>query len=109
MKNKILNYRKENKTLEGKTINKENVMSFVDSIFTDKEKKRLIVLSKWARDLRKDPELYTFDDCERWIEIWKAHLKSNIISKKTYDLNIKDIESVRPKTAQAEINRMFHI
>ena len=92
-----------------KTINKENVMAFVDSIFTPKEKKRIIVLSKWARDLKKDPSMYTFDDCERWIEIWKAHLKSNMINQKTYDLNIKDIESVRPKTAQAEIDRMFFI
>tara|TARA_B110000046_G_C12747033_1_gene295104 strand:+ start:262 stop:591 length:330 start_codon:yes stop_codon:yes gene_type:complete len=109
MKNKNLNYRKVNKTLDGKTINKENVIAFVDSIFTPKEKKRIIVLSKWARDLKKDPSMYTFDDCERWIEIWKAHLKSNMIDQKTYDLNIKDIESVRPKTAQAEIDRMFFI
>ena len=60
MKNKKLNYRKGKniKTLDGQKINKSNVISFVDSIFTPKEKKRLIELSKWAKNLNKDLDQY---------------------------------------------------
>ena len=109
MRNKKLNYRKTTKTLEGKTINKDNVMAFTDSIFTPKEKARLIILAKWSKNLNKDTNQYTDNDCNKWIEIWKSHLKANIISKATYKTNIKRIEAVRSKSAQDEINRIFSI
>jgi len=97
MRNKKLNYRKGKniKTLDGQKINKDNVISFVDSIFTPKEKKRLIELSKWAKNLNKDLDQYNNEDCNKWIEIWDNHLKAKIITKQKFLDNCKEIEEVR--------------
>lgn len=97
MKNKKLNYRKGKniKTLDGQKINKSNVISFVDSIFTAKEKKRLIELAKWSKNLDKDTDQYNNDDCNNWIEIWSNHLKAGIITKQKFLDNCKEIEEVR--------------
>ena len=84
-------------TLDGKVIDKTNVLEFVNDRFTKTEIKRMILVSKWHKKFDKNDNEFTHSDCDKFLEVWKFHLRANIITKDEHDALVLDTEAKRPK------------
>ena len=84
-------------TLDGKVIDKTNVVKFVNDLFTKTEIKRMKTLSRWHKKFDKNDDEITHSDCDKFLEIWKFHLRAKMITKDEHVDLIFETEARRPK------------
>ena len=88
--------RKIRKDINGKTINKSNVVQRFQKYLTKKECARAEKLGKWAKTFSKYESEFTIKDINRFIEIYEIQYKVKAITKSTYTNEIKALEDLKP-------------
>ena len=88
--------RKIRKDINGKTINKGNVVQRFQKYLTKKECARAEKLGKWAKTFSKYESEFTIKDINRFIEIYEIQYKVKAITKSTYTNEIKALEDLKP-------------
>jgi len=84
------------KNLDGKTIDSSNVEEYISQIFSAKERKEMISLSRWYQKLNKSEDQYSNVDIDKIQKIFDYQYRAKMIDSAEYKALFDSYQDLRP-------------